>query len=508
MKKKFPKVSNRRLFALIMIFIILCFLLLVEKLVPRIMYNIGVNNFLKGNYEKAYKDFQFAVDANPTNRDYRYYYVETMLKLPPTMEIQKNMYDISQKNLADSADLISDRQIDLWKGKILLNSGENYIEKTAYNDSILRWDITKMPLKVCIKSSTNQAPAYYMPQIQKAFAQWQASTYDMINFSYINDDIYVDILPLSKNKNCENAVDCKYVVAYTEPKVNGNILNQMKMTFYATDNFNRPFSQREVYNTALHEAGHALGIMGHSFNPDDVMFMENNEDRINDTDKSDFQLISPRDLNTIKLLYKLTPNITNTPIDKFDTKHQVFAQIVMGNDKEVNSAKLLEAQNYVNSAPTLPNGYIDLASAYAEGKQYNNATQALFKALELCSNDNEKFVVYYNLAIIYSNIKDWNNAIKYGQIAKQMNPSADIDGMIAMCEYNMGNKTQAISDYQMAILRHPEDIVSSINLAIIYLKEFNLVSAGHVLNEFVKANPTQATDSRITRYGLLMFFFR
>src|SRR5574344_891841 len=154
MKKSQKIMKNKRLVVLIIILIISCFLLIVEKLIPSIMFKMGVRNYEQGNYDAAYSKLKIAVSANPQNRDYRYYYVETMLKLPPNLEIQKNMFEISQKDLADSADLISDRQIDLWRNSLFLNTGENYIEKASYNDSILRWDVTKMPLKVCIKTST------------------------------------------------------------------------------------------------------------------------------------------------------------------------------------------------------------------------------------------------------------------------------------------------------------------------------------------------------------------
>ncbi len=504
------KKNNKRLTALLTIFFILAFLLVVEKLFPSISYTMGVSNYNKGNYSEAYNNFKIAVEANPKNRDYRYYLVESMTKLSPTLDIQKEMYDISQKNYADSADLIADRQIELWRNRISLNSGENFIEQAPFNDRILRWDTTKLPIKVYIKRSTSAA-GYFTPQIQKAFLQWQASTENIVNFSFVNDEananIVVEILARNGGQNCVDD-NCKYTIAYTTPEVSGDRLKKMNMKFYATDNFGKAFSQREVYNTALHEAGHALGIMGHSYNKDDVMYMENNADKINDRFKSDFQLISPRDVNTLKLLYKLIPDVTNTDLEEFNTSHQIYAPILLGDDKTVNSRKLLEAENYVNAAPQLPNGYIDMAAAYAESKQYNNALQTLNKAFELCSNDDERYVVYYNMAVIYMQIEAWESAIKYAELAKQANPSADIDGMKAMFEYKLNYKDQAISDYNLAITRHPEDIINSINLATIYLKDFNLAKAGKVLNNFAKNNPSQANDPKLKRYGLLMFFFR
>lgn len=48
---------------------------------------------------------------------------------------------------------------------------------------------------------------------------------------------------------------------------------------------------------------------------------------------------------------KILPN--NTPIEIKDYH------------KQINSSRILEAQNHIHSVPELPNGYIDLAAAYS-----------------------------------------------------------------------------------------------------------------------------------------------
>ena len=180
----------------------------------------------------------------------------------------------------------------------------------------------------------------------------------------------------------------------------------------------------------------------------------------------------------------------------------------MGSDKQINSKKMLEAQNYIKAAPDLPNGYIDLASAYSEENQYNNAIDALNKALALCSNDNEKFVVYYNFTVMYTEIKDWKSALNYANMAKQINTSSDVDGLIALINYNLGNKEQAKKSYAEALQKNPDNIVDAINLARIYFKEFNLPAAGKVLNQLIKANPEAQNDPRIKAYGLIIWLFK
>ncbi len=502
----------KKVLAIFLVILTAIFIWFFGKMLPDILTNAGKIAYEIGDYQKAFSSLKMAIKLSPKNCDTRYYYVQTLIKLPPTLNIQKELYSVAQMNLSDSADLIADRQISKWRNQILFKTGENYIEQAPLDSKILKWDTTKFPLKVYIGKNSLSAPQYYQDEIKKAFLQWQASTGRFINVEFINDensaDIRVSINSSADMKKCTQD-SCKYTVAYTTPVINNDLLKRMDIFFYDSNNLGKPFSEREIYNTALHEIGHALGIMGHSYNKDDLMYMETNtnNNKFNEL-RSDFQLISSSDLNTLNLLYKLIPDITNTPLSKFDTSYQLFAPIVMGSDKQINSKKMLEAQNYIKAAPDLPNGYIDLASAYSEENQYNNAIDALNKALSLCSNDNEKFVVYYNFTVMYTEIKDWKSALNYANMAKQINTSSDVDGLIALINYNLGNKEQAKKSYAEALQKNPDNIVGSVNLARIYFKEFNLPAAGKVLNQLIKANPEAKNDPMVKAYGLIIWLFK
>lgn len=497
----------------IFILIIVFLIYIIGKLLPDFYLNLGKNNYANKDYLSAYKNLKIADTLSPKNRDIRYYYVQTLINLNPTLEIQKELYRISQVNQADSADLIADRQISKWRNEIFFNIGSNYIEHAPSDNKVLRWDVTKFPLKVCIKNNSPSAPQYFQDIIQKAFLQWQNSTNGLVKFEFINDEktanIVVSINPSTDMKKCTQK-DCKYTVAYTTPTTNGDLLKRMDILFYDSNNLGQYFGPKEIYNTAIHEIGHSLGIMGHSDNKNNVMYMETNRDNNYVSQfRSDFQIISQTDLNTLNLLYKLVPDITNTPLSQFDTNHEFYAPIVMGSEEQINSRKILEAQKYIKLAPDLPNGYIDLAAAYSETKQYNMAIDSLNQALALCSNDSERFLVNYNFAVVYMNLKDWQNSLQYANTAKQLNDSApDIDGLIAMINYNMGDKELAKKTYADAIQKSPDNIINSYNLATIYLRELNLIQAGKVLNNLIKANPDAKNDPRIKAYSIVTFLFK
>lgn len=188
--------------------------------------------------------------------------------------------------------------------------------------------------------------------------------------------------------------------------------------------------------------------------------------------------------------------------------HKLFSIDVNKNNGAVASKKIIDAQRCINSAPELPNGYINLAAAFLDQKKYNEAIDSLKKALTLCSNDEERYLVYYNLSVIYMNQKKWQNALEVTNKAKSIKDSADIDGLSAMISYNMGNKEQAKKSYIELLQKYPDDIIATSNLATIYIKQLNLVQAGKTLNNLIKINPDAKNDPKIKKYGILIFLFK
>ena len=400
-------------------------LLLVFFNVPFFLYSAGKSNLEKNQYVKAYKQLKRAYVLRPKNKNFRYYYVKSMTYLKPIEEIQKEMFNFAQSKQPDAAQKLADYQVNEWKNNILGNLGEHYIEHAPFDSQILRWDTNTFPLKVKLTIPIT-TPDYYREEIEKAFIEWSLQT-GFLKFEFVESgdaDIIVEFSPLPDNI-CEDGV-CKYVVAYTTPKISGNVLKSMTITMYDKDANGNYFSDKELYNTVLHEIGHALGIMGHSYSSDDLMYMSMQTD-INFTRyRNDFQYLSKDDLNTINLLYKMIPDVSNVPMSKFKKEGLIYAPIVLGNEKQINNRKVQEALNYIKSAPELPSGYIDLAIAYAELEKYAKAIEELRNALERAKTDEERYLIYYNIAVIYLNSNKLEEAEQYLELAKTLNNSEDI----------------------------------------------------------------------------------
>lgn len=420
------------------------------KSLPVLYFNMSKSAFDKQDFVKAYKYITNAKNLAPQNSDYRYQYALTLSKLKPTLKIQKEVFELSESKKDDRARFHAKQQIYSWNTQIGINYGINYIEQAPYDSNILRWNPATFPLKIAIEfPQTDNFPQYYKDEISKAFEQWETST-GFIKFTTVdnprNADIVVKFLPLPQS-SCDSR-GCKYVVAYTIPTIQNRRLKKMTITLYDKDAYGNYFSDKELYNTILHEIGHALGIMGHSYSSEDLMYMssEQNQNSIFTRFRSNFQYISSKDLNTIRLLYNMTPTITNTPLNKLNTEGLIYSPIVLGGIDKINKRKIQEAKNYIKTAPNLPNGYIDLGTAYSEIGNINAAIKNFKKALELCQTENEEYIIYFNIAVTYLNNNKPEQALQYAQTARNINNSGEIQELISNIKHAMETKQRPFKD--------------------------------------------------------------
>ena len=420
---------NKRIIILGLIAIICA---LIYRFMPNYFYIQGKINYEQKNYEKAYEYLNKAYISDKNNSDYRYYYVQSMMKLNPSKEIQQDMFKISTDKKFDNAHNNAARQVRKWKNNVMRNIGSNYIEQVPTNKKIMRW--SKFPIIYSITNdSGTDVPSYYKSATIEAFSQWQNLT-GFLKFAQTSNseeaNILIEIKKLPDNV-CQNNV-CKFVLGFTTPNYSGNHLKKMNIVIYDKNPYGKFFSEKQLFNTILHEIGHALGIMGHSYNDNDIMYMESDQENIFTEDRSYFQYLSENDINTITLLYRLIPDITNS--ENINTDNLVYAPIVLGTEEDISNRKLIEAKNYIKNAPDLPGGYIDLGIAYSELGKTNDAIDAMNKAYTLTKIDNEKYLVLYNMSVIYLNSGDIINAKECAQKAQKISDTQEIREIISHLE--------------------------------------------------------------------------
>ena len=151
---------------------ILIALLMFFYAVPYFSFNIGKNAYERNDYLKAFSTLAFSYKMHKDNENYRYYYALTLIKLKPALKVQKDLFELSQSKIDDSAKRIAAEKINDWRLNVNYNAGNNYIYNAPSERGIVRWDENKFPLKVFLKN-LDSVPDYYKTEINSAFAQWQ-----------------------------------------------------------------------------------------------------------------------------------------------------------------------------------------------------------------------------------------------------------------------------------------------------------------------------------------------
>lgn len=174
-----------------------------------------------------------------------------------------------------------------------------YAEVTR--DGIIRWNAQQMPLRVCITSGDGIGG--YRPQfadiLKESFAAWSQASGGLVTFSMVDTPEQAQIVCLWTNDptKFKNIAESGHAVLDTTRSglVKGTITI---LTVPLVEQL--PLTDNRMRRGCLHEIGHALGLGGHSSNPEDVMFYSMDMD-----DK--WKDLSARDANTIVRLYTRTP---------------------------------------------------------------------------------------------------------------------------------------------------------------------------------------------------------
>ena len=417
-----------RKFLLVILFIVLLVALFYKSPFSA-MYNYNKAKTLLdgGKYEQALPYFEKSLFAQPKGILARFYYVVALSKAEPKYSVQKKLYQMANSKISDEASKYAKSQIIAMRYNLLEGIGDNYILNAAMGNDILRWDIKSFPLKVYFEA-VDSVPDYY---INRALNLWSVRT-NFVKFTKAATASDADIVISFKDipsDMCKGDV-CKYTVAYTEPTIgNDKILKKMNLTFYKTNPRKEKFSKKEIYNTALHEIGHTLGIMGHSEHQGDLMYaLKDGDLEAYNLLRTEDQSLTLRDLKTLVLLYRIEPTISN--VKNLYSENFYYAPIIMGNDDVRLQKKLEEFKKYIVDYPQVASGYINLASVYVDLGDYNSALEYLLKGEAVAYSNDERYLIDYDRAVIYFNQQDYNKALEYAQKAQSIKNDSGVQDLI------------------------------------------------------------------------------
>jgi hypothetical protein len=174
----------------------------------------------------------------------------------------------------------------------------DYLELCQKNDRLLRWSDAAMPIKVYVapfkwhESSKQQHGYLYQEMVRDAFTVWASLSKGKIRFQFVQTvrDSQIDV----KWRRVDRSTlgHCEY--SFSE---HGEIYSA-EVQIGLTDGLVHPEynSMTEVKHTVVHEIAHALGIAGHSDQPDDIMYVPH---------QYGIAAPSPRDVATLQRLYRL-----------------------------------------------------------------------------------------------------------------------------------------------------------------------------------------------------------
>lgn len=457
-----------------------------------IFARIGDYYYTKNDITKAQEFYEKSFRLGYNDADLREVYVNSIINSPLTLSSQEKLVKIAEGKTVDGASVKAKYFLYDLKREIHRKYPLNYIKQAPYNQKIVRW--SRLPITYAFRNTAG-VPDEYPQEIRNAFLMWEKSS--PVMFSEV-DDLNADItIDFQSNKAEDIDYGKKYVVAYTTPKINLNTLENMNIKFYIQDPEGNKFSRNQIYNTALHEIFHALGFMGHSYDSGNIMYLSKNNKTLVDDSR---QELTEADIMTLKLLYKIKPDITNLG----DLKSEYLPYLVLGDDDEVNSSKAKEAKHYIHQAPTLPGGYIDLAESLVSQKKYAQAVRALEKALSLADTDDIRYIVYYNLAVSYYYINHIEMAIDYALQAQKIKDPEELHFLLAEI-YRKSDIKKACEEYKYLTAVSPDNIDYALALTNIYIKQHDYLKARKVLKTYLKNNPSQKNNPKFSNYKLLIF---
>ena len=343
----------------------------------------------------------------------------------------------------------------------------HYLARAITGGKIIRWNPETFPLTVYIEHKTD-LPEYFYQEVKSAFSDWQKGTKGYINFKIIDSPKNADIrCYFPKNDNEAEDFANKFG-GITHSEVQNNILKYMTITFSTKyKGTNKYYNKNIIRSVALHEIGHALGILGHSVNPKDIMYPSSSALK---------NSLSTGDISTIKLIYSIVPDISNKNFsqeakDKFMTIADIF-----GNDKERIELELANTMEDSRITVNDPNKIIHIGNLYYKKNDYKNAIKNYNLAIVKIHNDNNLLAkVNYNLALSYMQIKEYEKALSYANESQKLSPNDKNLELAGKIYYRQGDNKAAEEICVNLLNKNPKAYDAYIILANIYKKEKNAV---------------------------------
>ena len=312
---------------------------------------------------------------------------------------------------------------------------DSYFRNVCKNGKLIRWNKNSLPLKVYIEDSKS-VPEYYREVVLSAYQAWQRASEGLVRFEYVET-------PQEADMKCYFRVtENKDSIGTHAFSVNGNTITDSVIVFSKTDKKGYNHDSKQLFSSALQEVGHSLGLTGKSPSIYDVMYPIGTKFNTE---------ITPRDLKTLALLYSVVPDITDKPLTQ-EEKSQLFtaSEILETLNVPVNDDTNLEEFTAGDIA-----SHLALAEQYRKRAEYGKAAKEYQIVAQMKSDRRSKSEVYYEVAVMYLDAEEYDNAKSCADIAWATDENDLTITLPPLINYYMKRSNSAVSQLEEILKENP-----------------------------------------------------
>ena len=267
----------------------------------------------------------------------------------------------------------------------------HYLSSIISNGKVVHWNLKKMPLKIYLAAppkTMKLTPLEASAMVYKATSAWAAASKGKLQFTSVASPNKADIVVCWVD-HFEHGI-----IGVTPFKSLGNVIYQTDVQIGMKDDEGELLPAQVLYETVLHEFGHALGFQGHSPDAHDIMYWQ----------VSPLQTgrLTARDTNTLNALYSLTADVTNQHGSLAQTREALAAGLLA--QKALKAKQYQSAYNQsVAGLKKFPKDALLLVTLGAASWQLGQHQEAA-KAFSLCLKADPKNVeARFRLGLIFVN---------------------------------------------------------------------------------------------------------
>lgn len=145
---------------------------------------------------------------------------------------------------------------------------EQYYQNIA-RSGFYSYKDAQQPLRVYLKPGSVKVSPELQSALHSAFDEWTKVSNGRLKFQFVNFDSDPDITVVWSNNPADVKEGKQGYTSFSKTKDN---IARSKIILLTNRQNGESLNRRFAKALALHEIGHAIGINGHSYNSDDIMF--------------------------------------------------------------------------------------------------------------------------------------------------------------------------------------------------------------------------------------------